>query len=60
MVFTPNADVQLTGGSHFYGAILGATVKDAGGTHFHYDRSLQDDFFVSGNYMLSAFTWKKY
>jgi hypothetical protein len=60
MVFAPNAAVSLHGGSHFYGAILGATVTDTGGTHFHYDRSLQDDFFVIGNWMLSAFSWKKY
>jgi hypothetical protein len=59
MVFTPNAAVALTGGSDFYGAILGASVTDAGGTHFHYDRHLANDFFTIGAYMLSSFTWKK-
>ena len=60
MVFAPNADVAIVGGSDFYGAVLGKTITDTGGTNYHYDRSLQDDFFIVGNYMLSAFTWKKY
>jgi len=60
MVFAPNGDVAIVGGSDFYGAVLGKTITDTGGTNYHYDRSLQDDFFIVGNYMLSAFTWKKY
>jgi hypothetical protein len=59
MVFAPNADVQLVGGSDFYGEILGATVSDAGGTHFHYDRSLKKKGFAPSNPMMSAFTWRK-
>ena len=60
MVFAPNADVELVGGSDFYGEILGATVSDSGGTHFHYDRSLKKKGFAPSNHMLSAFTWRKY
>lgn len=60
MVFAPNADVQLVGGSDFYGEILGATVSDTGGTHFHYDRSLKKKGYAPSNHMLSAFTWRKY
>jgi hypothetical protein len=59
MVFAPNADIQLVGGSDFYGEILGATVSDTGGTHFHYDRSLKKKGFAPSNPMMSAFTWKK-
>ena len=59
MVFVPNASVSISGGSDFYGAILGKAVTDTGGTHFHYDRSLQNNFMTLGNYMLSSFTWKK-
>lgn len=59
MVFAPNANVTLVGGSDFYGEILGATVTDTGGTHFHYDRSLKKKGYAPSNYMLSAFTWRK-
>jgi Tfp pilus assembly protein PilX len=60
MVYCPNADVSITGGSNFYGSVVGASVTDTGGTHFHYDRRLQNDFLVAGSYMMSSFTWKKY
>jgi Tfp pilus assembly protein PilX len=60
MVYCPNADVSIVGGSEFYGSIVGAGVTDQGGTHFHYDRRLQNDFLVAGNFMMSSFTWKKY
>jgi len=60
MIYAPNSAITLSGGSHFYGSILGAQVVDTGGTAFHYDRSLQDEYFIVGNYMMSSFTWKKY
>jgi hypothetical protein len=60
MVYAPNAPVSLTGGSHIYGSVVGGTVAESGGTHFHYDRRLSDDFMVAGAFMMSSFTWKKY
>ena len=60
MIYAPRADVLVAGGSNFYGSIVGSTVKDTGGTHFHYDRNLKDDFFVAGNFMMSSFSWRKY
>ena len=35
----PNADVNITGGSDIYGAIIGRTIKNMGGTKFHYDKN---------------------
>jgi hypothetical protein len=60
MIYAPNAPITLSGGSHLYGSIVGGLVTDTGGTAVHYDRRLQTDFMVAGNYMMSAFTWKKY
>lgn len=60
MIYAPNAGVQLTGGSDFYGSILSKTLDDSGGTDIHYDKSLSSKFSTAGNYMLSSFTWKKY
>jgi hypothetical protein len=60
LLYAPNAHVSVEGGADFYGSIVGATVADSGGGRFHYDRRLADDFFVAGNYLMSAFTWKKY
>jgi hypothetical protein len=59
MVFAPNAAVNLTGGSNIYGAVLGKTIADNGGTAVHYDRDLPSEFAMAWNTMLSSFTWKK-
>ena len=60
MVYAANSAVTLAGGSDFYGSVVGSEIKDTGGTHYHYDRRLQNDFMVAGNFMMSAFTWRKY
>ena len=60
MVFAPNANVALTGGANFYGAVLGKTIQNQGGTDFHYDRDLPTEFSMAWNTMLSSFSWKKY
>jgi len=52
--------VTLTGGSDFFGAIIGQTVKDAGGTAIHYDRNLSKNSFIVSNFMLDAFNWEKF
>ena len=60
ILYSPNAPITVSGGSDFYGSIVGSVVEDTGGTHFHYDRALGDDFFIVGNWLMSSFTWKKY
>jgi Tfp pilus assembly protein PilX len=60
MIYAPDSSITVAGGSHFFGSIVGAEVKDTGGTAFHYDRRLGTDFFVVGNYVMSSFTWRKY
>jgi hypothetical protein len=60
MLYAPNSDVTLNGGSDFYGSLLGKTIKDMGGTKMHYDRHIPSEFGTAGNAMLSSFTWKKF
>lgn len=60
MVFAPNAAIKLTGGGDLYGAVLGKTIDDGGGTSIHYDRDLPTEFYVAWNTMMSSFSWKKY
>jgi Tfp pilus assembly protein PilX len=59
LMYAPNASYSLTGGSHWYGALIGATLTDMGGANIHYDRRLSIEDFVPGNWMLESFTWKK-
>jgi hypothetical protein len=60
MLYAPNANIVFNGSADFYGAMVGATIKETGGARFHYDRRLQNDFVMAGAFMMSAFTWKKY
>jgi Tfp pilus assembly protein PilX len=60
VVYAPNANVVLNGGSNWYGSILSNTVDDHGGVSIHYDRSLDDDFYIPGAYRPVSFSWKKY
>jgi Tfp pilus assembly protein PilX len=60
VVNAPNAAVNLVGGSNWYGAIIGKTVTDTGGTAIHYDRHLQTELFNVGQFLLDSFTWSKF
>jgi len=40
VVNAPNAALTFVGGSDFYGAAIGATINDNGGTNLHFDTSL--------------------
>lgn len=60
LVFAPNASVNLSGGSDWYGSIIAKTIDNSGGAAIHYDRHLQNSQLSLGNYMMSAFSWKKY
>lgn len=59
VMYAPNASYSLTGGSTWYGALIGASLTDMGGTAIHYDRRLQVEDYVPGNWMLESFSWKK-
>jgi hypothetical protein len=60
VVYAPNAIVTLAGGSDFYGAILGNTISDAGGTAIHYDLNLSKNTYIVSNYMMDSFSWAKF
>ena len=60
VVYAPNAPVQLSGNSGYYGSIIGSTITNTGGAGIHYDRHLSQIFFAVGNSMLSAFSWNKF
>jgi hypothetical protein len=60
LIYAPNAAVSFAGGSNWYGGVVAKTVDDQGGTKIHNDRRTDATFYTAGNYMLSAFSWKKY
>ncbi len=46
----PNAAVSLTGNSDLYGAVIGKTITDTGGTKFHFDRNTKLGPQSTGSY----------
>jgi hypothetical protein len=54
-VDAPNANVQLTGNTDIYGAIVGSTISDTGGAAFHYDRNTKSPVPSNSYYSLVSF-----
>ena len=44
-VYAPDATIQFTGGSHFYGGVVGKSITNSGGTSMHADAALNADVF---------------
>lgn len=59
VVYAPNASYSFTGGSSWYGAVIGSTLTDMGGTAVNYDMALQHQTYIVGPWLLNSFTWKK-
>lgn len=60
LLYAPNATVNMNAnGGHWYGAVIGKTIKDASAA-LHYDRSLQQKMMTLGAFMLDSFTWRKF
>lgn len=62
VVYAPNAGITMSGGSAWYGAIIGNTVNDSGGAAIHYDTALQNAFTMGSSTptaSVTGFTWSK-
>lgn len=57
VIYAPNADISLPGGTDFAGAVVGRNITMSGSGSFHYDESLKDEtgfgYTGGGNVTLS-------
>jgi Tfp pilus assembly protein PilX len=60
VVYAPNAPVTMSNGADWYGAIVGSTINNSGGTAVHFDRAITNSLVQLGNYVASTFSWSKY
>lgn len=60
LVYAPNSTMAFTGGSTFYGSVVGGKITDMGGTTINYDRRLEKTALMEGPPVLSGFTWKSF
>jgi hypothetical protein len=59
-IYAPNADFNLYGTQALYGSVLGRTVTVHGNANIHYDRNLQNEYWIVGQPMIGTFSWKRY
>jgi hypothetical protein len=60
IVNAPNSPITLSGGSAWFGSIVGSTITVSGGTQIHYDMALKSSSASLGRWHVSSFTWNKY
>ena len=60
LVYAPNAVTSFGGGGDFYGAVVGGRITDMGGATIHYDRNLDKEALVAGNWTMGTFTWRSF
>jgi len=59
VVYAPNSPITISGGGAWYGAILGKSFTDSGGSAVHYDKGLRN-LVQPGPYYPISFTWSKF
>lgn len=51
-IYAPGTDITISGGGTLYGAVVGATVTDTGGSAIYYDKALKN--FVGGGFACTS------
>jgi Tfp pilus assembly protein PilX len=61
VVYAPNSDITMSGGSPWFGSIVGKSFINSGGSAVHYDRSLGSSLVSGGGtFRLIGFSWSKF
>jgi hypothetical protein len=61
VVYAPNSDITISGGGDIYGAVIGNTINNSGGSSIHYDRNLTNALVSGGGtFRLIGFSWSKF
>ena len=64
-LYAPNAPINLSGGTTWYGSLIGSKVTDSGGASIYYDRELgstttSSQIATVGNFMMDSFSWTRF
>ncbi len=61
-LYAPNAGINFTGNANWYGSVIGKTINSDGNASvsIHYDRALQNNLMIVGNWTMDTFTWSKF
>ena len=58
IMYGPQAELTLHGGSHFFGASVARTIDVTGGVDFHYDKAL-NDVMLQGAARVERIFWRE-
>jgi len=65
VLYAPNAPINISGGTAWYGALIGSTVNDSGGANIYYDTQLAN-VSIGGivatvqPFMMDSFSWSRF
>ncbi len=64
-LFAPSAPISITGGTNWYGSLVGSIVNDTNGANIYYDTQLGGNpnatqIATVGNFMLDSFSWARF
>ena len=62
VVYAPNSGITMSGGSDFFGAVIGNTFTPSSSSAIHYDTALANSFLSGGGspiFSQTGFTWSK-
>ncbi len=60
VVYAPNSPISISGGGDWYGALLGASFTDSGGSAIHYDRALLSQLLQTGPFRTTSYSRSKF
>ena len=60
VVYAPNAQLTLSGGSDFFGSFIAKSLQSTGGSGIHYDRGLQTRYLALRPYRIITWTQKTF
>src|SRR6266581_818566 len=60
VVYAPNCPITISGGGDWYGAVIGKSFTDSGGSAVHYDRGLLNNAPPPGKFNQIAFSRSKF
>ena len=58
-VYAPKMEVTISGGGAIYGSITAGSIKNTGGSAFHFDEALVGSFVGSSEMLVTEVTWQR-
>lgn len=58
-VYAPKMDVTIAGGGAIWGSVVAGSIKNTGGSAFHYDKALAGSIIATTKMLVTEVTWQR-